>query len=729
MPVPPAPPFALSPLAAVRRATCGAWQRPVRSLGLSAMLACAPQAMAGEALDLGDIEVNAQPVTELESAREELHRVPGASNLVDMGRVGQGRVSSNEDVFRYQPGVYARTAHNEGSKLSIRGSGLNRAPGGHASGLYETFDGLPLTGPGGTPYELKEPLWLSRVEVYRGANGFERGSLALGGAVNYVTHTGYDASPLQLRYEVGSHGYTKRQISSGQVLGDLDYYVSLTDSRTDGFQDQTAGNAQGIAANLGYRLGPNLETRFYFRYRENDYETPGRLTREQIRHDPRDANPLNVARDNKRVQPGSTWLANKTTWYIDDQSRVEAGLVYHDYPMDLREGTNRLKVAYTDVSGTLNYVRQHQLFGLNSRTTLGLRHTQGLPNSGTSEFVRTPAGNTAGFAPGTRTRDYSYLGSDSVLQAANDLELAPDLWLSTGVAAIYTRRETEVTYPDAHDPLSTHAWDYAARLGLRYQVDPQLQLYGNLSRSVEPPHAWSMIWGSNKYFPAGSGAATGLQSGGVKLDNQTATTLELGGRGENRLGQWDLAWYYSQVRHELLSVEIQAASASTSSVVAENNASPTVHQGVELGLTSPLWKGPAGKVELRQAYTWSDFHYRDDKRFGDNRLPGVPQHYYQAELRYTHSTGMYLGVNTEYAAKVAVDYANSFYADHYNLFGATLGYNSPDQHWQTWLDLRNLTNQRYATTVTPGYDDRGQDVARSTPGEGRGIYAGVSWSL
>ncbi|WP_162874557.1 hypothetical protein, partial [Pseudomonas viridiflava] len=63
------------------------------------------------------------------------------------------------------------------------------------------------------------------------------------------------------------------------------------------------------------------------------------------------------------------------------------------------------------------------------------------------------------------------------------------------------------------------------------------------------------------------------------------------------------------------------------------------------------------------------------------------------------------------------------------LLGATFGYASPKDDWQTWLDLRNLTNRRYANTVTPGYDDGGRDVARSTPGDGMGVYAGVSWSL
>ena len=692
-------------------------------------LVCAAPAYA-ESLELGEVQVRSEESSELEAAQARLHDVPGASNVVDLTRVENGRTASNTDVLAYQPGVYAQSSGNDGAKVSVRGSGINRAPGAHGSGLYVMFDGLPLTGPGGTPYELFEPLWLSRAEVLRGANGFEAGALALGGSINYVTHTGYDAAPLQVRYEAGSYGYQKRQISSGQVLGDLDYYVALTDSDTDGYQDHTRGSSKGIAANVGYRFSPQLETRFYLRYRETDNQLAGRVTKDQIKHHPRSANPVYVNGDYTRPQPGSTWLGNKTTMYLDDDSQLEIGLVYHDYPMDLHEGPNRLKVAYTDVSGTLNYKRRDTLFGLQSNTTVGLRNTKHLPNSGASEYVRIPIGNTAGYAPGTKIRDFSYQGSDTVLHASNDLELIPDLWLTTGMALIYTRRESDVSYPDSGGKVSQHDWDYAPRVGLRYEFNPNLQVYGNLSRSVEPPHPWSMIWGSPYRFPAGSGPATGQQSTPVALNNQTATTLELGTRGESWLGQWDLAWYYSAIRHELLSVETRAATAGQVAIVGEANASPTVHQGFEAGLNSLLWERQAvGKVSLRQAYTFSDFHFRDDRRFGDNRLPGIPQHYYQAEIRYDHPQGFYAGLNTQVASRMAVDYANSYYASSYMLWGATLGYASPKQDWQTWLDLRNLTGERYAATVTPGYDDKGLDAARSTPGEGMGAYVGVSWSF
>ncbi|VVN22053.1 Vitamin B12 transporter BtuB [Pseudomonas fluorescens] len=680
---------------------------PSRALGLLISTASCP-VLASAPVELDQLLINDQPQSQLEAADERLRHVPGATNLVDMQQVAQGRLASNQDVLAYQPGVFAQSAGNEGIKLSIRGSGINRAPGAHGSGVYTMFDGLPLTGPGGTPYELLEPLWLSRAEVLRGANGFDQGALTLGGAINYVTHTGYDADRLQVRYEAGSRGYAHRQISSGQVLGKLDYYVALTDSEYDGYQEHSSGSAKGFAANVGYRFNPNLETRFYLRYRETENELAGRLTKEQIKHDPRAANAAYLARDDSRPQPGSTWVANKTTFYLEDDARVEAGLVYHDFPMDLREGPMRLKVAYTDVSGTLNYLRRDTLLGHESKTTVGWRTTKHLPNSGASQFARTNGDNF-----GARSRDFSYQGSDTVLHVGNELELIPDLWLTTGLAMIYTRRESDVSYPASGGKVSQHDWDYAPRIGLRYDWQPNLQLYGNLSRSVEPPHPWSLIWSST------------VATQPIKMQNQTATTLELGARGDSAVGRWDLAWYYAQVRHELLAVElVQGLPAK------EFNASATVHEGLEASLDSTLWEqSGSGKLSLRQAYTFSDFRYRDDQRFGDNRLPGLPVHYYQAELRYDWPSGFHVGVNTQMASKVQVDYANSNHADAYAQFGARLGWDSPQQDWQTWLDLRNLTNKRYSASVTPGYDDQGSDQPRATPGEGFGVYAGVSYSL
>ena len=671
-------------------------------LYLACLFASPVLAQEQDAVQLDAMTISGMTLDEVDLAREQLNEVPGATNVVDMQQVAQGRVAGVADVLAYQPGVYAQSPGNEGVKISIRGSGINRGPGAHASGNHIMLDGLPLTGSGGTPYELLEPLWLSRAEVLRGANGFERGALALGGAVDYITRSGFDAPRLQLRMEAGTDGYLKRHIASGQVIGNLDYYVGLTDLHYDGQQDHSAGSGKGVVANVGLQLTPDLETRFYLRYRETEHQTPGRLTQSQIDDDPTQANAANIARDAKREQPGSTWLANKTTLRLDDVSTLEVGLVYHHYPMDL--------------------------FGLNSNTTVGWRTTTNLPSSDAKETayeVWTPdrAQPSVTYPIGTLMRRYIHQGSDNVLHVSNDLELAPNLWLTSGLALIYTEREVEVTWPDTDQKLNEGTWDYAPRLGLRYQLESGTELYGNLSRSVEPPHAWSMIWGSPIRFVENTQPWSRRQSTPVSLDNQTATTFEVGARGDSIIGLWDLAWYYSRVNHELLSVEVEPGFSP------ETNASATVHQGVEAGLTSTLWQGDKlGALALRQAYTFSDFHYRDDDTFGSNPLPGLPRHYYQGELRYQHPTGVYVGLNTQYASKVPVDYANSWSADSYTTFGATLGYDAPQQDWQAWLELRNLTDEHYAATVTPGYNDNGVEAARLTPGESFGVYTGFSLS-
>ncbi len=692
--------------------------RPTLSaLTLALCAATAHAAPADPATTLDAVNVTAANATE--QARAALKRVPGAGNVVDLSQAN-GRLASTADVLAYQPGISAQSPGNEGTKVSIRGSGINRGPGAHASGIAVSLDGLPLTGPGGTPYELLEPLWLSRVDVLRGANGLERGALALGGAINYVSRSGRDTAGVELQYEAGSRGYQKRSLGYGGVSGDLDYYLAYTDSETDGYQAHNAGEAKGAMANIGWQITPQLETRFFVRYRETDHETPGRLTREQIRHDPRAANPANLAIDARRPQPGSTWVGNMTTWQIDDASSLQAGLVYHHYPMDLNESLYRQQLDYTNLNATVDYRRRHTLFGRDSVTTLGLRVAHDL-DADVRETLRYASN---GYAAGTHTRDFSHYGTDTTVHASNDLALTDTLRLQTGLALINTRRDVQVTWPDTPERLHESDWDYAPRVGFTWQQTPATQWFGNLSRSVEPAHPWSMIWGSNLYFAPGNGASSGRQRAPVALQNQTSTTLELGARGDSALGRWELTGYYAHVRHELLSVEVQPV---PNLFVAENNASPTVHRGIEAGLDSTVWEGPGGRLGLRQAYTFNDFRYRDDARFGGNRLPGLPRHGYQAELRYDHPTGWYAALNTEAASKMAVDYANSFWADSHAIVGTRVGFDAPGGRWQAWAELRNIGDRHYAATVTPGYDDAGRDVARSTPGEGRSVYAGVRW--
>jgi iron complex outermembrane receptor protein len=671
------------------------------------------------------VVVKAKALSPADRAKARLDNVPGAVSVVNSDDI-KGRSFTNEDVLAYQPGVYAQAAGGtDGIKISIRGSAINRGTNFFRSGALFMFDGLPVTGPGGTPYELFEPLGLSYTEILRGANAGDYGSTMLGGAINYVTKTGYDAAPFELHLEGGSFGYRKEQVSTGKVIGDWDYYVSLTDSHRDGFQTLSGGSARGAVANIGYKISPDLDTRFFIRYRETQNFQPGNLTKAQIATNPSQANPVNLSQNADRIQPGSTWIGSKTTWAIDGASKLVWGFDWHNYPIDQEIGVNQSTWDMQDLSLSLDYTRQDTLWGRQSNSNIGVLSTRHL-NSDTDTRVRIPTGVTAGLPVGTLLRHAEYGGADNIVHASNDLEVAQSLWLTTALSMINTQRNTQVTYPVTNSNYQRNTWDFAPRLGLRYLFADKTELFGNLSRSVEAPNSWGFL--ETNLFT--SGPQTGLARAALDLKNQTANTLEVGTRGKTENGStWSAAVYHSEVRNELLTVEVAPATSTTAAITAETNGSPTMHQGIELGGDTILWQANSSsrhKISLRQAYTLSDFHYKHDPLFGTASLPGVPRHFYQGELQYEHPSGFYASLNTQIASENQVDYANTFHAAGYEIFGATVGYDHPTQGWKVYLDLRNLTNKHYAATVSPGFNDAGADVARSTPGDGIGLFAGVT---
>lgn len=682
----------------------------------------------------------------IDAARKQLEAIPGGGSIVDQTEVEKGRVLTNQDVLAFQPGVFAQSAGGaDGLKISIRGSAVNRGTNFFRTGILFQFDGLPVTGPGGTPYELFEPLGLKYTEVLRGANGFDQGSSYLGGAINYVTKTGRDdARLLEARAEGGSYGYQKGQLASGGQFGNIDYYVSATYSHREGYQQQSEGRSFGVLGNIGIQLTPDIETRFYIRYRETKNDTPGSLTRDEISNDPRTAEPANVARDAKRIQPGSWWIANKTTFTLADDSNLSVGFVYHDYPIDIRT-QNIAKWGYTTLSGVVDYTRTDTLFGRDSVTRIGLLTSDNIeawqktfnrytidPATGSPHVSRTVAG--------TLLRTAHYDGADRNLHINNTSEPLRGLKLTLGGALLNIYRATHVVYPATYEtavgsgvflptePYSRNSWDYTVRTGLQYAVTPDIQFYGNVSRSVEPANDWSHLSTAAGTFISGPAITQPVR--GLALKDQTAWTGEIGARGTSPIfGNWEISAYRAWVKNELLSVVIQQ---TPTLITAESNASPTIHQGIEAGFETTLWRAahdPGTNIATRHAYTYSDFHFRDDAQWDENTLPSLPPHFYQGEVSFNHSSGFYVSGDVQASSAYYVDYANSFKTRSYVIFGGTLGYAPKDTDWSAFLDFRNIGDKGYVAAVSPVYNAAGLDGRRSNPGDGFSIIGGISVKL
>lgn len=687
-------------------------------------------AEAGAAAEGDGIVVNGAR-TAKESAQERLGEVPGGASFIDQSDVLKGRVITNQDVLAFQPGVYAQAANGgDGLKISVRGSAINRGVNFFRTGILFDFDGLPVTGPGGTPYELFEPLGLQYTEVLRGANGFDLGSSYLGGAINYVSRTGRDANLFEARLEGGSFGYQKGNVSSGGQFGNVDYFISGTYGKRDGYQAQSTSKSWGLQANIGIEITPDIETRFYGRYRKTWNDTPGSITQAELETNPRAADPLNIVRDASRIQPGSTWLANKTTFDFDKGSQLSVGFVYHDYPIETRTQNYGIW-DYTDLSVVVNYVRTDQLFGRDSVTTFGLLSTDHI--NGKHDIVNrftidpgTGRPSVSGTQAGTLLRSARYDGADRNFHISNTSEPVGGLKVTVGAALLNILRQIEVTYPVTNEDYKQENWDYTARFGLSYEVIPDVQLYGNVSRSVEPANDWSYLSTPPAFT---SGPAITLARRAVDLKYQTAWTAELGARGQSPiLGHWEISAYRAWVRNELLSVIVD----EVNRISAESNASPTLHQGIEVGLNTVLWRSNDDadhNITTRQSYTYSDFRFRNDGAWGQNQLPSLPEHFYQGELTYNHPSGFYLTGDVQAASGYPVDYANSFSTRSYVIFGAGAGYSPTGGDWSAFVDFRNIGDKGYAAAVSPVYDAKGLDSRRISPGDGFSVVAGITVKL
>jgi len=126
-----------------------------------------------------------------------------------------------------------------------------------------------------------------------------------------------------------------------------------------------------------------------------------------------------------------------------------------------------------------------------------------------------------------------------------------------------------------------------------------------------------------------------------------------------------------------------------------------------------------------QSYPWSDFHYNHDPVFGSNRLPGVPQHYYQGELHADFRNGFYTTFDVEAASSITASYDNKARTAPYHIYSYTLGYLWPKKDRRVYLQFHNLANKHYAMGVVPVYKATNGDAAAELVGDGFGIFAGV----
>ena len=414
-------------------------------------------------------------------------------------------------------------------------------------------------------------------------------------------------------------------------------------------------------------------------------------------------------------------VANKTTWETDDNRLSLSGFwsrkdLDHPILFVIDQLTNDFGVGLrNDYMG--------DLFGYRNNFTLGFNPTWGYVSD--TRYVNNFGERGAQFA----SNEQFALNLDAY--ALEQFWITEQWSVLAGTQVTYVERTNKDNFPTGPDNSDTQNWwGFSPKLGVLYQPVKEVQFYADASRSFEPPTFGELVEASNG------------QVGLVQLDAQTGTTLEVGTRGRFKHFTWDLCYYYAWLENELLAYEIQPGLTQTV------NAGNTRHQGIEFaanwdifyniftnkspeektfqvvyGSEKPTWD----RLLLRVNYLWNNFQYVNDAVYGNNALPGIPEHYIRAELVYEHPSGFYIGPNFEYVPiGYSIDSAGTVFTDSYALLGAKIGWRSP-KGFSAYFEIKNIVDTTYTATTGVVADAGGVDVAQFLPGEGRGFYAGVEW--
>lgn len=647
----------------------------------------------------------------IESAKDNIKTIPGGASIVDLNQVREGRQSTWSDSLGLAPGVYIQDRFgSEEARLAIRGSGLSRTY--HGFGTKVMQDGVPINYADGMfDMQTLDPNASRYVEVLRGPNATTYGATTLGGAINFVSPTGYTSPSWVGKAEAGSFGYNKvfgstaGVAKSTQAGGNVwDYYVAGSQTKQDGFRQHAEMENQKVLTNFGVKVSRDVESRFYVSVVRSRTQLPGYLTQAQLASTPniRNSGAAYVNDNNQRRDVDSQRLANKTT-VRDGNNVYEFAAYVMNYNLwhPIAFGVIQQNV---DTQG--GHLKVTNITGANQLTVAYL------PNTGTTRGT-SHAPNTSGLVTGNPSSDYAQKSSNQTFFVENQYRVTEK---TTLVGAVQydkaNRKVSDVVLASNNYDHDFSQW--SPRIGVMHELSGKQQLFASVSRNFEAP-----IHG----LAGSTTQATKAQSG---------TTFEMGARGEatqgvNQYG-WDATYYRANLQNEFLSACVVPGCTSPTTT----NVPKSMHQGIELGL-SHLY---ARHIDTRMALLYSDFKFVDSVHYGNNKLPGFPPIIVRAESLYRFGVdvngkpSIYAGPKVEWVPhKAPMDNTNSVYRDGYTLLGFKAG-QAIDKKWSWFADARNLANKKYAADINISANLAGNGSgALYYPGDGRAIYFGVEAKL
>lgn len=640
----------------------------------------------------------------IEKTREKIAALPGGASIIEAKEwVG---VTKLEEIFQLDPGVYARsngTAND--SRISIRGSGIQRRFG--SRGISLLLDGTPANHADGSYYfRIFDPLSISRLETYRGANALPYGGNQLGGAINIVQKNGLTDPGTQLTVEAGSNETYRAALQTGGSSDRWDWFISHSYGESSGYRDHGAWNNHHFTANVGYKWSDDALTRFYFLFSDSDGDLAGRLTPTQFREDSRQSDnvgtPLDRDLSTIRIGQRTAWNTAGGEWefstnyqYLDfDHLTTQAGAFFPLFDNLIDFDTDEVSVGFR---GNQKY----EAFGLDHKFHANVDFTYGENEVGGSSAFGAEAGQI----------DRKETSRNISVYLQNTTTLAEKHHLIYGVGYVDSLRERDVRSNDLtgatgfRNSQNGVTW----RAGYLYERNESNQFFGNVSQSFE--------------------AAPFSEVDTNVTNPQEAITFEVGTRFSH--SDWlkgELTLYRSNVNEEFV---FEETGPDSGLFLVEN--ADTTHQGIEAAVNVNLSRAfdLTGSVDygFDVVYQLNDFTFDEGEDAG-NSIPVISNQVITARLTAASASEKWktsLSVDWLPDGLVA-DNANTLTTAGYAVFDLSAEYRI-SENMSIYGGIKNLFDKEYVSSVTVNPSTAAGEASFISPGDGRSLFFGARISF
>ena len=640
-----------------------------------------------------------------------LIEVPAAISLVTGRDLNRYNNTGIIESINAKPGVRMDERSPGSYSLSIRGSSLRSPFGVRNVKVY--YDGIPYTDPGGNTFLNQLGFYnFQSIEIIKGPAGSLYGA-GTGGVLLIKNDARAFHPGASVFYTTGSFNLNNLDVNLRFGKEDAQNTINYQHQTSDGYRDHTAMRRDVFTWDAVMKKSEKTSIQSHFLYGDMYYQTPGALTKSEYDLNAKSARPHVVMSPSADEAKAAFYLKTFLAGFSLDQTLStnwkNSTSIYGAYSQNRNPNfRNYSRTSEPHFGGrtVFNYTKNLNkiLFILNA----GAEYQQSFNtlrvynnNSGDAGTMQTDDEiyNKQGFAFAQANADFPGGWTLSLGASINESNLDFKRFSTTPAESEKRNFKNEI----------------APRFAVLKKIRNNFSVYGSVARGFSAPTTAEVLPSTDIF--------------NTTLQAESGVNYEAGTKGSflrNKL-YIDINAFFYRLKNAI----IQLRDASGGDYF--DNAGSANQNGLESYASYELINNERQFFNYGFAYishTWNNFHYdnykQTDNDYSGNTLPGVASQTVAGGFDVNTKIGVYANTTFFYSGRIALNDANSSYADPYNLLGLKIGYKtllSKEIQLELFTGAQNIFDEKYSLgNDINAFGGRFYNVA-----PGRSFYAGVAF--